>query len=95
MSVGLWSAADSTKSVVLELQTNGAWQTVVQSAGTSYSAALTEGASVRLFDGVNFLTATVPADPEPEPTESDSPWILDGYYLSDWRLTDWDLNFYV
>lgn len=61
-----WSAADSTKSVVLELQTNGAWQTVAQSAGASYSAALTEGASVRLFDGVNFLTATVdggPVDP--------------------------------
>ena len=90
-----WSAADSTKSVVLEKQTNGAWQTVAQSAGTSYSAELTAGASVRLFDGVKFLTATVPADPEPEPPESDSPWILDGYYLSDWRLTDWDLNFYV
>lgn len=61
-----WSAADSTKSVVLELQTNGAWQTVAQSAGTSCAAALTEGASVRLFDGVNFLTATVdggPVDP--------------------------------
>lgn len=61
-----WSAADSTKSVVLERQTNGAWQTVAQSAGASYSAALTEGASVRLFDGVNFLTATVdggPVDP--------------------------------
>lgn len=58
-----WSATDSTKSVVLELQTNGAWQTVAQSAGTSYSAALTEGASVRLFDGVNFLTATVDGGP--------------------------------
>lgn len=58
-----WSATDSTKTVVLELQTNGAWQTVAQSAGTSYSAALTEGASVRLFDGVDFLTATVDGEP--------------------------------
>lgn len=61
-----WSATDSTKTVVLEKQVSGAWQTVAQSAGASYSAALTEGASVRLFDGVNFLTATVdggPVDP--------------------------------
>lgn len=58
-----WSATDSTKSVVLELQTNGAWQTVAQSAGTSCAAALTAGASVRLFDGVNFLTATVESGP--------------------------------
>ena len=59
-----WSATDSTKSVVLELQTNGAWQTVAQSAGTSCAATLAEGASVRLFDGVNFLTATVEEGPE-------------------------------
>ena len=59
-----WSAADSTKTVVLELQTNGAWQTVAQSAGTSCAATLAEGASVRLFDGVNFLTATVEEGPE-------------------------------
>lgn len=61
-----WSAADSTKSVVLERQSNGAWQTVAQSAGTSCAATLAEGASVRLFDGVSFLTATVvggPVDP--------------------------------
>lgn len=66
-----WAAADSTKSVVLELQTNGAWQTVAQSAGTSCAATLAEGASVRLFDGVNFLTATVESGPEPaeEPGE--------------------------
>ena len=58
-----WSAADSTKSVVLERQSNGAWQTVAQSAGTSCAVALTAGASVRLFDGVNFLTATVESGP--------------------------------
>ncbi len=58
-----WAAADSTKSVALELQTNGAWQTVAQSAGTSCAATLAEGASVRLFDGVSFLTATVDGGP--------------------------------
>lgn len=54
-----WSATDSTKTVVLEKQVNGAWTTVAQASGTSYSTALSVGDSVRLFDGVNFFTATV------------------------------------
>ena len=92
-----WSAADSTKSVVLELQTNGAWQTVAQSAGTSCAAALAEGASVRLFDGVNFLTATVPAGPEP-PGERALFWTIlrwavaktsGGNDETAWSVTNW------
>lgn len=60
-----WSAVDSAISVVLELQSGGAWQTIAQTAGTSYSTPLTAGASVRLFDGTAFLTATVQGGPEP------------------------------
>ena len=56
-----WSATDSTKTVVLEKQVSGAWTTVAQTSGTSYSETLSAGDSVRLFDGVNFLTATVVA----------------------------------
>lgn len=73
-----WSATDSTKSVVLELQTNGAWQTVAQSAGTSCAATLAEGASVRLFDGVNFLMATVEEGPEPPEAPSEF-WTINAW----------------
>lgn len=92
-----WSATDSTKTVVLEKQVSGAWQTVAQSAGTSYSAALAEGASVRLFDGVNFLTATVPAGPEP-PGERSPFWTIlrwavaktsGGNDETAWSVTNW------
>lgn len=71
-----WSATDSAISVVLEQLVSGAWQTIAITAGTSYSTTLAVGASVRLFDGVNFLTATVP-DPGPGPTPSElefHPW---------------------
>lgn len=71
-----WSATDSAISVVLEQLVSGAWQTVAITAGTSYSTTLAVGASVRLFDGVNFLTATVP-DPGPGPTPTEltfHPW---------------------
>lgn len=92
-----WSATDSTKTVVLEKQVSGAWTTVAQSAGTSYSAALAEGASVRLFDGVSFLTATVPAGPEP-PGERAPFWTIlrwavaktsGGEDDSAWSVTNW------
>lgn len=56
-----WSATDSTKTVVLEKQVSGAWTTVAQTSGTSYSETLSAGDSVRLFDGAHFLTATVVA----------------------------------
>lgn len=65
-----WSATDSTKTVVLEKQVSGAWTTVAQTSGTSYSETLSAGDSVRLFDGVSFLTATVesgPVDPGVSP----------------------------
>lgn len=69
-----WSAVDSAVSVVLELEVSGAWTTIVQTTGTSYSTPLSAGSNVRLFDGVQFLTATVPAEPEP-PGEIDfHPW---------------------
>lgn len=69
-----WSAVDSAVSVVLELEVSGAWTTIVQTTGTSYSTPLSAGSNVRLFDGVQFLTATVPAEPEP-PGEFDfHPW---------------------
>lgn len=69
-----WSAVDSAVSVVLELEVSGAWTTIVQTTGTSYSTPLSAGSNVRLFDGVQFLTATVPAGPEP-PGEFDfHPW---------------------
>lgn len=71
-----WSATDSAISVVLEQLVSGSWQTVAITAGTSYSTTLAVGASVRLFDGVNFLTATVP-DPGPGPTPTEltfHPW---------------------
>lgn len=71
-----WSATDSAISVVLEQLVSGSWQTIAITAGTSYSTTLAVGASVRLFDGVNFLTATVP-DPGPGPTPTEltfHPW---------------------
>lgn len=89
-----WSATDSTKSVVLERQSNGAWQTVAQSAGTSYSSALTAGASVRLFDGVNFLTATVESGPgEPAPFWTITRWAVaktsGGSETDAWTVQNW------
>lgn len=93
-----WSSADSTKSVVLEKQLfNGAWTTVAQTSGTSYSATLSAGDSVRLFDGMNFLTATVPAGPEP-PGERTPFWTIlrwavaktnGGEDDSAWSVTNW------
>ena len=71
-----WSATDSAISVVLEQLVSSAWQTIAITAGTSYSTTLAVGASVRLFDGVSFLTATVP-DPGPGPTPGElefHPW---------------------
>lgn len=69
-----WNAVDSAVSVVLELEVSGAWTTIVQTTGTSYSTPLSAGSNVRLFDGVQFLTATVPAGPTP-PGEFDfHPW---------------------
>ena len=66
-----WSATDSTVSVVLQLQSGSTWTTIAQTAGTSYSTTLAAGSVVRLFDGVNFLTATVPVPPGPTPTDFD------------------------
>ena len=66
-----WSATDSTVSVVLQLQSGSTWTTIAQTAGTSYSTTLAGGSVVRLFDGVNFLTATVPVPPGPTPTDFD------------------------
>lgn len=66
-----WSATDSTVSVVLQLQSGSTWTTIAQTAGTSYSTTLSAGDVVRLFDGVQFLTATVPAPPGPTPTDFD------------------------
>lgn len=71
-----WSATDSAISVVLEQLVSGSWQTIAITAGTSYSTTLAVGSSVRLFDGVSFLTATVP-DPGPGPTPGElefHPW---------------------
>ena len=66
-----WSATDSTVSVVLQLQSGSTWTTIAQTAGTSYSTTLAAGSVVRLFDGVQFLTATVPVPPGPTPTDFD------------------------
>lgn len=66
-----WSATDSTVSVVLQKQNGATWTTIAQTAGTSYSTTLSAGDVVRLFDGVQFLTATVPAPPGPTPTDFD------------------------
>ena len=66
-----WSATDSTVSVVLQRQNGATWTTIAQTAGTSYSTTLAAGSVVRLFDGVNFLTATVPVPPGPTPTDFD------------------------
>ena len=54
-----WTAVNPSIPVVLEKRVNGAWTTVAQASGNSYSTALSVGDSVRLFDGVNFFTATV------------------------------------
>lgn len=66
-----WSATDSTVSVVLQKQNGATWTTIAQTAGTSYSTTLSAGDVVRLFDGVQFLTATVPVPPGPTPTDFD------------------------
>lgn len=60
-----WTATDSTKPVVLEYQSSGAWVTIAETTGTSYTYSLPSGTSVRLFDGVDFLTATVTPAPTP------------------------------
>ena len=60
-----WTATDSTKPVVLEYQNAGAWVTIAETTGTSYTYSLPAGTSVRLFDGVDFLTATVTPAPTP------------------------------
>jgi len=62
-----WTATDSTKPVVLEYQDAGAWVTIAETTGTSYSYSLPAGTSVRLFDGVDFLSATVTPAPTPQP----------------------------
>ena len=62
-----WTATDSTKPVVLEYQNAGAWVTIAETTGTSYSYSLPAGTSVRLFDGVDFLIATVTPAPTPTP----------------------------
>ena len=54
-----WSATDSTLQVVIQTQTTGVFETIAQTAGTSYSTALAAGSTVRLFDGVTFLSTTV------------------------------------
>ena len=66
-----WSATDSTVSVVLQKQNGATWTTIAQTAGTSYSTTLSASDVVRLFDGVQFLTATVPVPPGPTPTDFD------------------------
>ena len=60
-----WNATDSSKPVLLELVSSGVYSTIAQTAGTSYTTTLASGATVRLFDGVTFLSATVPAPPGP------------------------------
>lgn len=60
-----WAATDSSKPVLLELVSSGVYSTIAQTAGTSYTTTLASGATVRLFDGVTFLSATVPAPPAP------------------------------
>lgn len=60
-----WNATDSSKPVLLELVSSGVYTTIAQTAGTSYTTTLASGATVRLFDGVTFLSATVPAPPGP------------------------------
>ena len=60
-----WNATDSSKPVLLELVSSGVYTTIAQTAGTSYTTTLASGATVRLFDGVTFLSATVPAPPSP------------------------------
>ena len=60
-----WNATDSSKPVLLELVSSGVYSTIAQTAGTSYITTLASGATVRLFDGVTFLSATVPAPPGP------------------------------
>ena len=62
-----WTATDSTKPVVLEYQNAGAWVTIAETTGTSYTYSLPAGTSVRLFDGVDFLSATVTPAPTPPP----------------------------
>ena len=93
-----WSSIDSTVSVVLELYSGSAWTTITQTSGTSYSTTLAEGAQVRLFDGVNFLTATVPVTPTP--SGEVSPF----WTIKRWAVVDtsggtstgaWDVNSWI
>lgn len=51
-----WSAKDSSVSVLVETQTDGAWTTLAQTAGTHVAASLVKGDPVRVFDGAKFLT---------------------------------------
>lgn len=93
-----WSSIDSTVSVVLELYSGSAWTTITQTSGTSYSTTLAEGAQVRLFDGVSFLTATVPVTPTP--SGEVSPF----WTIKRWAVVDtsggtsagaWDVNSWI
>lgn len=55
-----WSATNANVPVLLEIQNGGAWNTLSASATSPYTATADPigGQTFRLFDGVNFLTAT-------------------------------------
>lgn len=53
-----WTAVNSNISVLLEKKVNNAWQTLAQPTGTSYSTTFVDGDEARIFDGVQFRTAS-------------------------------------
>lgn len=53
-----WTATNSNISVLLEKKVNNAWQTLAQPTGTSYSTTFVDGDEARIFDGIQFRTAS-------------------------------------
>ena len=56
-----WEAANPTTTVLIERADGDSWTTVTQTAGESLTLYLPPSDTVRLFDGVQFFTATAPS----------------------------------
>ena len=56
-----WEAANPTTTVLIERADGDSWSTVTQTSGESLTLYLPPNDVVRLFDGVQFFTATAPS----------------------------------
>ncbi len=64
-----WTASDLSVPVVVQKNVEDVWSTIANASGgsTSFTPSLPEGTPLRLFDGINFFTATAVASVEFHP----------------------------